>query len=123
MKKLFLVGLVFVIIGYFLGSYLFNIKINFLNITNQNKYYFIKDKSTNNYLGITKDLEIAEVIENIYLTQGIKCSVIEKKLVSKKLNHSISELDRLVKTAKKEKDILLIEEIVVANYQKSRSKN
>ena len=43
MKKLFLTGLTFIVIGYFLGNYIFNIKVNLFDTSND-KYYFIKNK-------------------------------------------------------------------------------
>ncbi len=120
MKKLFLTGLTFIVIGYFLGNYIFNIKVNLFDTSND-KYYFIKNKTTNEYLAITKDLEIVERLQIIYKTQGIKSLVLEKEINSTVLASNIKQFDRLVKTATKEQDIITIEEVVLANYQKISS--
>ncbi len=120
MKKLFLTGLTFIVIGYFLGNYIFNIKVNLFDTSND-KYYFIKNKTTNEYLAITKDLEIVERLQIIYKSQGIKSLVLEKEINSTILASNIKQFDRLVKTATKEQDIITIEEVVLANYQKISS--
>ncbi|MBQ3297646.1 MAG: hypothetical protein IJG97_02440 [Bacilli bacterium] len=120
MKKLFLTGLTFIVIGYFLGNYIFNIKVNLFDTSND-KYYFIKNKTTNEYLAITKDLEIVERLQIIYKTQGIKSLVLEKEINSTVLASNIKQFDRLVKTATKEQDIITIEEVVLANYKKISS--
>ena len=121
MKKLFLTGLTFIVIGYFLGNYIFNIKVNLFDTSND-KYYFIKNKTTNEYLAITKDLEIVERLQIIYKSQGIKSLVLEKEINSTILASNIKQFDRLVKTATKEQDIITIEEVVLANYQKISSR-
>lgn len=120
MKKLFLTGLTFIVIGYFLGNYIFNIKVNLFDTSND-KYYFIKSKTTNEYLAITKDLEIVERLQIIYKSQGIKSLVLEKEINSTVLASNIKQFDRLVKTATKEQDIITIEEVVLANYKKISS--
>lgn len=120
MKKLFLTGLTFIVIGYFLGNYIFNIKVNLFDTSND-KYYFIKNKTTNEYLAITKDLEIVERLQIIYKSQGIKSLVLEKEINSTILASNIKQFDRLVKTATKEQDIITIEEVVLANYKKISS--
>ena len=120
MKKLFLTGLTFIVIGYFLGNYIFNIKVNLFDTSND-KYYFIKNKTTNEYLAITKDLEIVERLQIIYKSQGIKSLVLEKEINSTVLASNIKQFDRLVKTATKEQDIITIEEVVLANYKKISS--
>ena len=121
MKKLFLTGLTFIVIGYFLGNYIFSIKVNLFD-TGNDKYYFIKNKTTNEYLAITKDLEIVERLQIIYKSQGIKSLVLEKEINYTILASNIKQFDRLVKTATKEQDIITIEEVVLANYQKISSR-
>lgn len=121
MKKLFLTGLTFIVIGYFLGNYIFNIKVNLFD-TGNDKYYFIKNKTTNEYLAITKDLEIVERLQIIYKSQGIKSLVLEKEINSTILASNIKQFDSLVKTATKEQDIITIEEVVLANYKKISSR-
>lgn len=123
MKKLFLLGLLFIIIGYLLGNYIFNTKIDFSRNNNSQTYYFIIDKSTNNYLAITKDIEVVERLQEIYQSQKVKVSVVEKNLSSKELNNNINQFDSLIKSSEKIEDILTIEKVVLANYQKIRSKN
>ena len=75
MKKLVIVSLSYIILGYFLGSIIFRSKINLIN-PNKNLYYFLEED--NNCLGITKDYEIAENLKDILENNG-KNITIKKK--------------------------------------------
>ncbi|MBR2678522.1 MAG: hypothetical protein IKE63_03810 [Bacilli bacterium] len=119
MKKHFLFGILFIVVGYLLGTFIFSTKLSF---NTGNTYYFIKDNNT--YLGITKDLETVEVIQDIYSEKGIDSSVIKRNIVSKDLENNIMKFDTLIKNSKSIEDILIIEKVALTYYyQKTSSKN
>lgn len=122
MKRL-LIGLIFIISGYLIGNIIFSTNISLFKENSHNNLYFIKNEKTNDYLGITKDLEVIETIQNIYKEQGINSIVTEKNVASKEINRNINQFDTLIKSSEKEQDILTIENVALVNYQKVYGKN
>ena len=140
MIKILFKGIVFIILGFFLGKFLFS---NRLITNNKNNCYFIgegiytnkdsikdldsktidyKDNKYYVYLGITKDIEVARKIQSIYKKQGINTFIDKRSINSKKLLSNIEEFDSLIKSSN-DSEILLIEDIVLTIYQKNISKN
>ena len=140
MIKILFKGVMFIILGFFLGKFLFSNKIIF---NNKNNCYFIgegiyankdsikdldsktidyKDNKYYVYLGITKDIEVARKIQSIYKKQGINTFIDKRSINSKKLLSNIEEFDSLIKSST-DSEILLIEDIVLTIYQKNISKN
>ena len=140
MIKIIFKGVMFIILGFFLGKFLFSNKII---SNNKNNCYFIgegiyankdsikdldsktidyKDNKYYVYLGITKDIEVARKIQSIYKKQGINTFIDERSINSKKLLSNIEEFDLLIKSSN-DSEILLIEDIVLSTYEKNSSKN
>jgi len=135
-------GLLFIILGFLIGSIIFNNKIEFLKkIRKTDTYYFLqegvyKDKdilnnnlsSLNNkvieleedeyhvYLGITKDIDVVEKLINIYENEGYKVFPTKKNFSSTAFSHNLDQFDLLIKETDEEDKILTIENIVLANY-------
>lgn len=122
MRRL-LLGLIFIISGYLIGNIIFSTNISFFKTNSHNNLYFIKNEKTNDYLGITKDIEVVETIQKIYKEQGINSIVTKRNIASKELNRNINQFDTLIKSSEKEQDILTIEKVVLVNYQKVYGKN
>ena len=140
MIKIIFKGVMFIILGFFLGKFFFSNKII---SNNKNNCYFIgegiyankdsikdldsktidyKDNKYYVYLGITKDIEVARKIQSIYKKQGINTFIDKRSINSKKLLSNIEEFDLLIKSSS-DSEILLIEDIVLTIYQKNISKN
>ena len=136
MKKTIILCIVFITIGFILGNNFFKQKSK----EQEEKYYFLKEGVyTNNdifesnidnlkekvmeyknnkinvYIGITKDIEVAEKLMNIYKNENITLE--EVYLKSEELKINIEQLDYLIKEATTEEEILKIEEVVLANYE------
>ena len=138
MKKKILVGLFFVIFGFSIGRVFFmKIKIPSFHHEGE-KYYFLQegvyyhdDKLTNLkqkvleykddriyvYSAITKDLEVAEKLLNIYNQNNIQLSIKEKYLKNEELKNNIEQFDLLIKESNDIDEIMKIEEVVLANYE------
>lgn len=142
MKKTLFLGIVFLLCGCFVGQYLYqnssiaqtvfkqketfyflqegvysssdvmheNVKdlANKLTVKEDNKYYV--------YLGITKSLENAEKIKNIYSDLGYSIYIKEVNLNSDEFSSNVEQFDLLVKESSSADDVLTIEEVVLANY-------
>lgn len=139
MKKIFLSGIIFIIIGFYIGNYIFS---NKKNIFEDNCYFILEGVYANKsnidgintnklidyidnkyyvYLGITKNLETAKRIQSIYKKQGIETFIDQRNISSTKLLKNIEEFDLLIKNSN-DKEILLIEDLVLATYKKNSSK-
>ena len=114
MKKLVIVSLSYIILGYFLGSIIFRSKINLIN-PNKNLYYFLEEN--NNCLGITKDYEIAENLKDILEDNGKNITIKKKYLSNKKFSNNISEADNIINTNLSNNEILKVEDMVMETYQ------
>lgn len=142
MKNILLKGVLFIILGFMLGNYIFGTKIKPLkSLYNKEIYYFLQegvysneDTLKNNlrgltqkvvdynndkyyvYVGITKDLEVAEKLKKIYEDKGIKVYQKEKNVTSEEFSNNVEQFDLLIKATTEEDEILTIEEVVLANY-------
>lgn len=142
MKKLLVKGIMFIILGFILGNFIFKNKNEIIKkISKEDTCYFIqegvyKDETSlkknlnlintkaydiNNdeyhvYLGITKDYEIANELVKIYENRGYKTYLKKKKVLSKKFLNNVKQFDSLIKATTNEDKILTIEEVVLANY-------
>lgn len=149
MKKIIIKGLIFIIIGFLIGNYLFGSKKDLIKrINNSEVYYFLqegvyssKDNLNNNlkslsqkvidyqdnkyyvYIGITKDKEVADKIKKIYEEKGFKIYEKELLLESQEFSSNVEQFDLLIKSTNKEDEILTIEEIVLANYEEIKKKS
>lgn len=141
MKKMIICGLISILIGYVIGNILFT-NIDFINLNNKNNKYYLLQEGTysdnnilnnlessikpkiieknNNkisiYIGITKNLEVAERLINIYESKNIKLSIVEKYYSNDELEN-IEQFDNLILSAKDSEEILKIEEVVIASYE------
>lgn len=141
MKKMIICGLISILIGYVIGNILFT-NIDFINLNNKNNKFYLLQEGTysdnnilnnlessikpkiieknNNkisiYIGITKNLEVAERLINIYESKNIKLSIVEKYYSNDELEN-IEQFDNLILSAKDSEEILKIEEVVLASYE------
>ena len=98
------------------GVYTNNIlKNNMSNLTH--KVIEKKDNKIYIYIGITKDIEIAEKLINIYEEKNIKLSIKEKYIRNNELKNNIEQFDLLINASRDVDEILTIEEVVLANYE------
>ena len=141
MKKIIISGILLIILGYYLGHFIFNEKI-INKYKNEEKYYFLEegvysdidslqtnlskinkkiiDKNNNKYyvyVGITKDLDVAKKIMKIYKEEGYSIYIKEKYLSSEEFKNNVEQFDLLIKDSKDTSNILTIEEVVLANYE------
>lgn len=142
MKKALLIGLMSILLGFILGNIIFSHRGIYLNTRNQEKYYFLqegtyykKDSINSNqinlkqkiveynndkiiiYVGITKSLEVAEKLINIYAEKNINLSIKEIYYDNEEFKNNVEQLDFLISESKDKNEILTIEEVVLANYE------
>ena len=141
MKKIIISGILLIILGYYLGNFIFTDK-NINKLKNKEMYYFLQegvysnkenlqtnisrinnkiiDKNDNKYyvyVGITKDLEVAKKIMKIYEKDGYDIYIKEKSLSSEEFYNNVNQFDLLIKDSNDTSNILTIEEVVLANYE------
>ena len=80
-----------------------------------NKYYV--------YLGITKDENIAKRLKEIYEEEGYQIYIKEKTLSNEEFLNNVTQFDLLINNTESIKEILTIEEVVLANYEEIIQKN
>ena len=79
-------------------------------VISQNKeYYYV-------YIGITKNIDIAEKIKKLYEDKGYKIKIKEMRLKNEEFSHNVSQFDILLKEAKTFDEVLTIEKIILSNY-------
>ena len=143
MKKVLIRGVVYVIIGYILGSFLFKSKLELIkNITNKELYYFLEEGKVgdkeilenkvsnlttsvidykNNdfyiYRGITKDLEAAKKVKKILEDKGFSITIKEKYLNNQEFSTTITQFDNLINTSLTTDEILKVEEVILSTYE------
>ena len=143
MKKILIRGIIFIIFGFFLGQVIFGDGKNYLNrLRKMDTYYFLQEgvytdeKMLQNslgelsqkiidldedkyyvYVGITKDLEVAERLIDIYEKKGLKIYKKEKIVSSLEFSENVNQFDLLIKNTQEEDQILTIEKVVLANYE------
>ena len=148
MKKTIIVSLFFVGLGFLLGEIIFSNKISLIEkLKNRETYYFLQEGVYNTisniennlseldgkkidyknqkyhvYVGITKDKEVAELIQKIYEEKGYKIFKEEVNLSSEELSTTIDQYDLLIHDTKEESQILMIEKIVLAHYEEIMKK-
>lgn len=142
MKKIIIKGLFFIVIGFFLGQFIFGEKIELIKkLQKKDTYYFLEEgvysnydniqndiniqrriiENKNNkyhvYIGITRDKEVLEKLIKIFKDRNINTSIKEINLESQEFKTNVEQFDILIKKTKDTDQILTIEEVVIANYQ------
>lgn len=144
MKKTFLLGGIFIVLGASLGVFL-NSKYQdkIISTFSEGKiYYFLQEgvyssqeimnentkdldvKLINEedgkyyvYLGITREEENAKKIKELYSNKGYQLYIKEISLSNEEFFNNVTQFDLLIKNTEKEAEILTIEEVVLANYE------
>ena len=142
MKKILTVSSIFILLGFFVGNSIFSKRVNVVReIKNNDTYYFLeegvyssKENHQNNiskitqkvisqnkeyyyvYIGITKNIDIAEKIKKLYEDKGYKIKIKEMRLKNEEFSHNVSQFDILLKEAKTFDEVLTIEKIILSNY-------
>lgn len=144
MKKTIIYVLISVTIGYYIGNIIFSNRAVFTHKDNKEKYYFLKEgtyyeknilrdnqlnlkqklvEKDNNritiYVAITKNIEVAERIINIYENKNINLSIVEKYNSSEYLKSNIEQFDLLILSSKDDEEVLKIEDVVLACYEET----
>lgn len=142
MKKIIIKGIFFIVIGFFIGQFLFGEKIELIKrLQKGDTYYFLEEgiytdynniqnnlninrriiENKNNkyhvYIGITRDKEVLEKLKKIYKKDNINVTVKEINLESQEFKTNVEQFDLLIKQTKDTSQILTIEEVVIANYE------
>lgn len=143
MKKIIIMSLLFIGLGFILGEIIFSDKIELIKKLQKGETYYLleegiyndyntlqnninhigkkiiekKDNKYHVYLGITKDLEVLEKLKKIYEENNISLHPKEVILDSKFLSANIDQFDLLIKETKDKDQVLSIEEVVIANYE------
>ena len=141
MKKVLLGGTISIIIGFIIGKFIFMNKDIMILSKEKDLYYFLqegvyydnnilensmtnikhkiferKNEKIHVYVGITKDLEVAEKLINIYSNNNISISIKKKEISNNEFKNNIDQFDLLIKESNDADEILTIEEVVLANY-------
>lgn len=141
MKKLLCYGVIFVIMGFLLGVFIFN-KRQLLFRPSKHVYYVLEEGVYDNknllqtsisnlkykiidynndkyyvYLGISKDLDVITRLSKVYDKKGIQTIIKEKEFISDEFLTNVSQFDLLINDTKDDEEILTIEEVVLANYE------
>lgn len=142
MKKIIVVGSIFILLGFIVGNNLFSKRIELVKEINRNNtYYFLeegvyssKEMLQNNiskitqkvvsenknyyyvYIGITKNIDVATKIKELYEERGYKIKIKEKQLKNEEFSNNVSQFDILLKEATTFDEVLTIERIILSNY-------
>ena len=143
MKKILFKIILFIGIGFSLGEIIFGKKIETIKqLANKETYYFLQEGIYNNkkllkenckylndkiiekrndkyyvFIAITKDPSILNKLKDIYEKAGIKTIIIQKNISSNSFSENLDQLDYLIKNTKDNEQILLIEKVILANYE------
>ena len=143
MKKVLIRGVVYVIIGYILGSFIFKSKLELIkNITSKELYYFLEEGKVDDkeilenkvsnlttsvidyknndfyiYRGITKDLDAAKKVKKILEDKGFSITIKEKYLNNQEFSTTITQFDNLINTSLTTDEILKVEEVILSTYE------
>lgn len=134
-------AIISITIGYLIGNIIFTNKDIFKKNNENEKYYLLQegtyydDKILSNnyssikqkivekkenkihiYIGITRSLEVAEKLINIYEDKKVNLSIVEKYYSNEELKNNIDQFDLLINSSKDKEEILKIEEVVLASY-------
>ena len=146
MKRTIICGLVAILLGYIIGNIIFTKRGFIIKKNNNDKYYLLQEgiyydknilKNINAkskivektkdkiyiYVGITKNIEVAERLVNIYEKDNIKLSIIEKYLSNEELKNNIEQFDFLILSSNDKDEILKIEEVIMASYEEIINNN
>lgn len=142
MKKILVVSSIFILLGFLVGNSIITKRINLIKEINKNNtYYFLEEGvysskdmlnaniskitqkviSKNNdyyyvYIGITKNVDIAKKIKELYEERGYKIKVKEMKLKNEEFSNNVNQFDILLKEANTFEEVLTIERIILSNY-------
>jgi hypothetical protein len=100
---------------YFLQEGVYNSDEKLTNLKQKIMEY--QDNKIIVYVGITKSLEVAEKILNIYDQNHISLSITERYFMNEELKNNIEQFDYLILSSNDSDEILKIEEVVLANYE------
>lgn len=143
MKKIIIWSLLFILLGFLLGEFIFADKIELIKkLQKGDTYYFLeegvykdydniknnladigkriiinKDSNYHVYVGITKDLEVLEKLKKIYEDKNIRIYPKEIVLTSNFFSANVDQFDLLIKDTNDTDQILTIEEVVLSNYE------
>ena len=143
MKKILFKIILFIGIGFSLGEIIFGKKIETIKqLANKETYYFLQEGIYNNkkllkenckylndkiiekrndkyyvFIAITKDPAILNKLKDIYEKAGIKTIIIQKNISSNSFSENLDQLDYLIRNTKDDEQILLIEKVILANYE------
>ena len=144
MTKTIKLMIISIFIGTILGTILnTNYKYKIVNTINKdNTYYFIQegvyssknllqentkdlntktvDKKNNKYyvyLGITRNIKIANRIKDIYKKEGYSTYIKEVNLDSEEFYNNVEQFDLLIKDTTDNEEVLTIEQVILANYE------
>lgn len=143
MKKTIIYGFISVVAGIVLGKYLSIEDFKSLPTFKTGElYYFLQEgiylseenlaENTKNietklveksndkyyvYLGITKNLKVAEKLKQLYENQGYQVYIKEVELKNEEFYNNVTQFDLLLNNDISESEMLTIEEVVLANYE------
>lgn len=149
MKKMIITSIFILIIGIVFGTKIYDVKDSLMTtLANQETYYFLQEgvytskkimeENIKNlptkaieykqnkyyvYIGITKEENIAKKIKSIYEEEGYQIYIKEIKIYNEEFNNNITQFDLLINSATTKDEILTIEEVVLANYEETTSKD
>ena len=78
-------------------------------ISENKNYYYV-------YIGITKNIDVAKKIKELYEERGYKIKIKEKQLKNEEFSNNVSQFDILLKEATTFDEVLTIEKIILSNY-------
>lgn len=143
MKKIIILSLAFLILGTILGTKIYSATASLEKAFSEGTtYYFIQEgvyssedimqENTENiniklidyqdgkyyvYLAITKDVNNAKKIKDIYTNQGYNIYIRERKLTNEEFSSNVTQFDLLINNTSNTEEILTITEVVLANYE------
>ena len=143
MKKTVVISFMFLCLGLIVGTKIYDTKNSITSVfNNKETYYFLQEgvysskeimeentKMMNTkvvdyknnkyyvYIGITKEIDIAKKIKNIYENEGHQIYIKEEKIENEELSSNITQFDLLINSTKDTNEILTIMEVVLANYE------
>ena len=120
MKRLLLNGFICVLIGYFIGRFIFTNKFVFFEKNEDDIYFFLQEGEyydnsflENNFNGIkVKDNKADK--DKIYVYVGITR---KKVVLNEEFKNNVEQFDLLINSSNDKDEIIKIEEVVMANYE------
>ncbi len=138
-KNIFVPIICSIFLGFIFGKIIFNKydetainafkekeKVYFLELNNvydgslKEDSSFIKEEDESSYhiyVGVTKNIKIANKIKELYEKDGNNISVIDKNVNSEEFLTILSEYDKIALIANRDDDLIEIEKIIMANYK------